>query len=159
MGGPGNTFQWGANDTDIAGETAETLELMSVDASFGGNYSCVVTNAAGSDSDSTFLFIAPYFILQPVDQETANGSSVTLQCVAEAFPRPSYQWARADGELIGDIIVTNTNTLLIDPIFFGEQGDYYCNATSHEGVARSQNATIFSELLCIKHRFLIIICS
>ena len=96
-GGPNNTYQWQANDTDIPGETMEMLMLADVGASTGGMYTCVVTNAAGDDSDNTYIFISPYFITEPVDRLTANGSSITLQCVAEAFPSPSYQWARTDG--------------------------------------------------------------
>ena len=41
--------------------------------------------AAGSDADSTFLFIASYFVVEPINQEVANGSLVTLTCIAEAF--------------------------------------------------------------------------
>ena len=70
----------------------ENLTLANVNASTGGMYTCVVTNAAGNNSDSTFLFISPYFITERVDEETTNGSLVTLQCVAEAFPSPDYLW-------------------------------------------------------------------
>ena len=142
IGGPNNAYQWQANDTDIPGETMENLTLTNVNASTGGMYTCVVTNAAGNDSDSTFLFIAPFFITQPVDEETSNGSSVTLQCVAEAFPSPSYLWARSDGALIREDVITSVYNLSINPVLFGDEGDYYCNATSRNEVARSHDATI-----------------
>ena len=142
LGGTGNTYQWQANDTNIPGETTEVLTLADVDASIGGMYTCVVTNAAGSDSDSTFIFISPYFISQPVNEETINGSSVTLQCVAEAFPSPSYQWERTDGAPIRDIIANDTNSLVFLPVLFGDEGDYYCNATSRTEIAHSEDATL-----------------
>ena len=141
-GGPSNTYQWQTNDTDIEGETMENLTLANVNASTGGMYTCVVTNAAGNDSDSTFLFIAPYFITEPVDEETTNGSSVTLQCVAEAFPSPDYLWARTDGLPIRQELMINSDSLSFDPVIFGDEGDYYCNATSREAVAHSRDATI-----------------
>ena len=68
VGGPDNTYQWQANDTNTQGETMENLTLTNVDASTGGIYTCVVTNAAGSDFDSTFLCIAPYFTTEPVNE-------------------------------------------------------------------------------------------
>ena len=126
LGGPSNAYQWQANDTNNPGETTENLTLPGVNASNGGMYTCVVTNAAGNDSDSTFLFIAPYFISQPVDEETTNGSSVTFQCVAEAFPSPSYQWARTDGEPVRADLATRESSFIFDPTLFGDEGDYYC---------------------------------
>ena len=147
LGGPNNTYQWQANNTDILGETMENLTLANVNASTGGMYTCVVTNAAGNDSDSTFLFIAPYFITEPVDEETDNGSSVIFQCVSEAFPSPSYQWARTNGEPIRHDLVTAENSFIFDPALFGDEGDYYCNATSRLQVARSEDVTLTSELL------------
>ena len=145
LGGPDNTYQWQANETNITGETLENLTLTNVNAPTGGMYTCVVTNAAGSDSDSTFLFIAPYFITQPDNEETDNGSSVSLLCVAEAFPSPSYLWARTDGGTIREELATSESSLVFDPALFGDKGDYYCNATSREGVERSRDATITGE--------------
>ena len=142
LGGPDNTYQWQANDTDIPGETMENLTLTNVNASTGGMYTCVVTNAAGSDSDSTFLFIAPYFITQPVDEETSNGSSVTLQCVAEAFPSPSYLWARTNEGQIREGLLIDEDTLVFSPVLYGDVGEYYCNATSRNEVERSQDAIL-----------------
>ena len=145
QGGPGNTYQWQANDTDIQGETMEMLTLNNVDASTGGLYTCVVTNAAGNDSASTYIFIAPYFTSQPKNEKVTNGSSVTLQCVAEAFPSPSYLWARTDGMPIRGTLLTTTDSFNFDPVMFGDEGDYFCNATSRNEVARSQDATLTGE--------------
>ena len=142
LGGPDNTYQWQTNDTDILGEIVENLTLANVNASTGGMYTCVVTNAAGSDSDSTFLFIAPYFITEPVDEETTNGSSVTFQCVAEAFPSPSYQWARTDGQPVREELIMNASSLMFNPVLFGDEGDYYCNVTSRDEVASTTDVTI-----------------
>ena len=142
LGGPGNTYQWQANNTDIPGETMGTLSLADVDASTGGMYTCVVTNVAGMDADSTYIFIAPYFIIQPVNQEVNNGSLISLLCLAEAFPSPTYIWARTDGLEVREELVNNASTLTFDPALFGDEGIYYCNATSREEIERSQDATL-----------------
>ena len=113
-----------------------------MNASTGGMYTCVVTNAAGNDSDSTFLFADPYFITEPSDELAANGSTVILQCVAEAFPSPTYQWARADGAPIRDELRTNMSNLIFSPVLFGEEGDYYCNISSLGTVYQSRTATV-----------------
>ena len=149
LGGPDNTYQWQANDTDISGEIMENYSVADVDASAGGVYTCVVTNAAGSDADSTFLFIASYFVVEPINQEVANGSLVTLTCIAEAFPSPNYLWARTDTMPIREELITNTSSLIFDPVLFGDEGDYYCNATSREEVAKTQDATLTGNNYCI----------
>ena len=143
-GGPDNLYQWQVNSTNIQGETFHELVLQAVNASTGGLYTCVVTNAAGNDSASTYLFIAPYFISQPVNRNTANGSSVTLQCVAEAFPSPDYLWARTDGQPVREELLINASTLVFNPVLFSDEGDYYCNVTSRDEVARTLDATIAS---------------
>ena len=85
------------------------------------------------------------FVIEPVDEETANGSSVTLQCVAEAFPSPEYQWARTDGVSIREILVTGEGSFVLSPVIYGDEGYYYCNASSRDEVAHSQDVTLTGE--------------
>ena len=120
-GGPNNTYQWQVNSSDITGQTSPVLMIPNVEASNGGMYTCVVSNAAGSDDASTFLFVSPYFTTQPVDTLTDYGSSITLLCEAEAFPSPDYQWGRADGVPIRGGITNYTNMLIIDFVMFGDE--------------------------------------
>ena len=67
-----------------------TLEVMDIDASSGGVYTCIVSNAAGSDSASTTLYVAPY-IVTPLEEQTltTNGSNVNISCDADGFPSPT----------------------------------------------------------------------
>ena len=69
------------------------LEVMDIDASSGGVYTCIVSNAAGSDSASTTLYVAPY-IVTPLEEQTltTNGSNVSISCDADGFPNPSVSW-------------------------------------------------------------------
>ena len=55
MGGPGNSFQWSHNGQDLSGETTSTLTLTNISTSDDGNYTCTVSNSAGSGSDVAML--------------------------------------------------------------------------------------------------------
>ena len=142
MGGPGNTYQWLFNDLDIPEGTSGTLTLTSLTAAMGGEYICLVSNTAGNDTDSTYVFIAPYFTTQPMDIAVHIESSGNLSCVAEAFPYPEYQWERVDGEPIRPDIVTSESTFVISSIMLGDEGDFFCNASSGETSISSEHATI-----------------
>lgn len=146
-GGPGNVYQWQVNSSDIDGATLPTLTLTNIQSSAGGEYTCIVTNEAGSDDASTFLYVSPHFNTQPSDQLTVNGSSISLLCDAQAFPSPDYQWIRVDGEPIRAGIPNSTPMLVINPVMFGDEGDYYCNATSLNAIVQSSVATI-TGILC-----------
>ena len=137
-GGPDNFYQWLVNSTDISGETSTTLMLSNVNASTGGEYSCVVSNGAGNESARTFVFIFPYFTTQPEDRGGSNGSTLTLICEAEAFPSPQFHWARMDGAAIRDgVLGVNFTMLSFSPLMFGDEGSYFCNVTSGSVTIRS----------------------
>lgn len=146
MGGDSRTYRWQHNGMDLPGRSSTTLTLPNVQASQGGTYSCVVTNAAGSASASTLLFIALNIIGQPLDNLTHVGSVASLLCEAEAFPIPTYQWRRVDGLSVRHGILTDSAMLTFSPVLFGDEGAYYCEVTSGATFQRSQNATITGKL-------------
>ena len=89
----------------------------------------MVSNSAGDDSASTYVFISPYITTQPEDSGGPNGSKVILLCEAEAFPSPQYQWKRVDGVPIRDTVLgVNSTMLFFNPLVFGDEGSYFCNA-------------------------------
>ena len=51
-GGPNNTFMWFLDGESILNKTANILVLSEVD---GGEYTCQVSNAAGSENASIIL--------------------------------------------------------------------------------------------------------
>jgi hypothetical protein len=124
MGGPNNTYQWLANGTNLDKQTHESLALFNLRASDGGMYSCVVSNAAGSHTASTHLFINPYFETPTGSIHTSIGSTVFLECEALSFPSPRYMW-------IHDQTALNENTrkLNLTNIQYGDEGAYFCNAS------------------------------
>ena len=145
LGGPQNMYQWQFNESNILGEVTEQLTVSNITASVGGLYTCVVTNDAGNDTDSTYLFVSPYFITPPADLQRFNGSSASFLCDAEAFPYPEYQWARVDGAEIRGDVMTTERELIFDGVLFGDEGGYYCNVSSGGIVATSLTATLASK--------------
>ena len=121
LGGPNNTFQWEVNGNIIGND--RILEVMDINASSGGIYTCIVSNAAGSDSASTTLYVAPY-IVTPLDEQTltVNGSSVNLTCEADGFPLPTISWDRNTT----DITVSGDSELILSTVTFGQEGVYRC---------------------------------
>ena len=142
-GGPNNVFQWQKDGADLLGENQFTLQLTDVNATDGGEYTCVVSNAAGNDSTSTTLYIRLYFAFQPMNIRTETGENRMLNCGAEAFPEPAIEWFRADSEGFGvNVTGMNTNSLMFSPVQFGDEGDYYCTATSNGTSANSSTVTL-----------------
>ncbi len=119
-----------------------TLEIMNVTTSNGGQYTCVVNSTDRVASGSVTIHIQPEFIVQPVSIEVSNGSMTTLICEASAFPDPSYMWERVDRGDIRSDVTTSSSTLVLDPLLFGDEGDYYCNASSGGATIQSHTITI-----------------
>lgn len=105
LGGPQVSFQWQSNGTDLMTQTNSMLNLSSVDASTGGEYTCGASNTAGNSSAITSVFIAPYLVVFPEPVFNVQGSSPSIACMAEAFPSPSYQWIKVKNTIRSDIMV------------------------------------------------------
>ena len=123
-GGPDNVFQWEMSGNIVGNESI--LEVTDIDASSGGSYTCTVSNAAGSDSASTTLYVAPY-IVTPLDEQTltTNGSNVNVTCDADGFPTPTVSWMD-----MTNAEVVNVPLLEFNPVMFGDEGLYRCEATA-----------------------------
>ena len=123
-GGPDNFFQWQMNGNIIGNDNM--LEVMDIDASSGGIYTCTVSNAAGSDSASTTLYVAPY-IVTPLEEQilTTDGSNVNISCDADGFPSPNVSWVD-----MTNVEVINMSLLEFSPVMFGDEGLYRCVATA-----------------------------
>ena len=130
MGGPGNVYKWEKGGEVVANDSI--LILMDIDASSGGSYTCTVSNLAGSDSATTTLYVAPYFVTHPENVETSNKSEVNITCQAESFPDPEYMWMRdGDSSPVREGVVTADmpNSLGFRPVLFGDEGVYTCVAS------------------------------
>ena len=132
LGGPNNTYQWEKNGIILGND--HFLEIINIDSSSGGEYTCTVNNTAGSGSDTAFFYVAPY-IVTPLQEVTltASGDFVNINCYVAGFPSPSVEWFD-----MNDTIVSNTSLLQFSPVTFGNEGLYRCVATA---VANDMNFT------------------
>jgi len=134
QGGPGNSYHWQRNGTELPTETSDTLTIVNVNASVGGDYTCVVSNNVSSDSATTTLYITPVIVTQPMSINTTVGTAVHLTCRAEGFPSPTYTWTK-DGVNQSAIPVPTTDgdgtsTLEFFAVMHGDEGTYQCVAHS-----------------------------
>ncbi|MEO5804400.1 MAG: immunoglobulin domain-containing protein, partial [Verrucomicrobiota bacterium] len=82
------SYQWLFNGIAISGATGSAYSINNAQPTNGGNYSVVVTNAAGSkqsDSASLQILTPPTIVLQPESQSVLAGTNVTFSVTAEAF--------------------------------------------------------------------------
>ncbi len=143
LGGLNNIVQWYKDNVRIDQATRTQLVVRDIEDTNGGVYTCTVSNSAGSENASTTLYVAPYFIDHPLDVAATNGSSVSLGCLAGAFPMPTYVWRRADNASVrAEAVGSNTSTLLYTPVLFGDEGSYYCEATILNVTTPSDSATL-----------------
>ena len=143
QGGPGNTYQWQRNGTNLDNEITQTLAITQISANNGDEYTCIVSNVAGSDSASTSLFVYPEITLNPVDiMDATNGTVRMLACDAAAFPEPQYQWERVGGDFGANVNGINSNLLVFVPVQFGDEGEYICNATANGRTVQSDTSTL-----------------
>ena len=127
-----------------------TLSVTNITAEDGGTYTCVAENEAGSVNDSVTLYVAPYFVEQPVDVFSTLGSKVNLNCEAEGFPAPTIFWlvsvsyepesGSGSGSGVGmpltdEVLIDSCNSsLVLDPVIFEDTGVVFqCFASNGYG--------------------------
>ena len=139
VGGDSNNYQWEKNGRIVGNDSM--LNVLNIDASSGGDYTCRVSNNAGNGSASTTLYVAPY-IVTPLEEVTltSNGSNINLTCETQGFPAPNIIWDRnkTDGivanvtdEIVANVtdeIVATGPQLSIPSVVLGQEGAYRCLA-------------------------------
>ena len=144
LGGPSLSFQWEMNGNIVGNKS--TLNLVAIDAPYGGTYTCTVSNSAGTDSISTVVYIEPYIVVPPDEQLlSSDGSTLNIMCIADGFPAPTVVWEDSVGS-----IVSNSSQLEFYPVMFGDEGLYRCVAFSvinERQFEATAEATLFSKIL------------
>ena len=145
LGGPYNSIQWQKNGQDL-NETNNLLTLTNVTLDGDGAvYTCIANNSAGMGSANITLKFRLIIDLHPMDANSDNNEIVTFSCSARAFPHPVYVWLRVGEELPDSAMGGNTSMLTLSPAHFGDQGDYFCNATSGNLTLSSNLARLTSK--------------
>ena len=140
------SHQWRLNGANINGATGATLTLTSVTVGqSGGNYSCVVTNIAGSATSSTATLtvnaalIAPTITTQPVSRTVTAGTNVSFTIAATGTAPLSYQWRLNSVDVGG----ATSSTLTLTSVTTGQSGgSYSCFVSNVAGTATSSAATL-----------------
>lgn len=124
MGGPEISYIWMTNGVTVGNE--RTQVVVNIDASLGGSYTCIASNAAGNVSASITLYVAPYIVIS-LDEEilTASGSNVNISCNATGFPIPTVNWVD-----VRSMKISHGPLLEFSPIMFEDEGPYRCVAAA-----------------------------
>ena len=151
-------FEWTFNgsvltDANITATFLQsTLTISNVSASNGGEYTCTVSNLAGNASRSSTLYVSPYIVTNPEEVLTSiNGTAgLELECMAEAFPSPTYTWTQLTGRFIPMTVIDDSDSgiLAFSPVvYFGNYGTYVCTASSNGLMVNSSMATVYGKSL------------
>ena len=148
-------YQWRANGSNLDGATNRTLILTNLQFGDTGSYQAAVFNAAGSteSSNASLTVIAissipsgyesgtpgsPSITAHPQNQTVLGGAGRTIRFgVAVSGDGPfSYRW------LFGASPLPNAtgDTLILDDIQVGQQGNYRCVVFNGVSYASSSNA-------------------
>ena len=176
-GGPNNMFRWIRGDIDLenlAGdmfiasnflqnlstivdedwepivvEEGPLLNISSVIGLNSGQYTCVVVNEAGFDSDNTTLFLRPALTSEPSDRQAVPGADIILSCLAESFPEPVFGWEKLNGGVFETLFNETRNFLDFTDVQHEDSGVYRCVATAPgiDGEAVSRSVTLTGELV------------
>ncbi|XP_019857978.1 PREDICTED: hemicentin-1-like, partial [Amphimedon queenslandica] len=127
----------------IVSETAPSLELslQNVNGTNGGDYACIAVNEAGTDNGSVSLLIIPQILTNPVPQFVNVGQYLMLNCRADSFPAPNYQWEmmnRTSGYF--EPLTGQTSYRLTLHIEYYLYGMYRCVATA-DGIEENGTST------------------
>ena len=136
------SWQWQFNGADTLASTGSTLILPSVTLKQAGAYSVIVTNFLGSVTSQvatlTVLDAAPTITLQPLNQTTYAGGTVTFTAGATGSQPFSWQW-RFNGTAIPGATGSSFTLAGVTP---DQAGAYSVVVTNVLGSATSADAIL-----------------
>ncbi|CAN7983551.1 unnamed protein product, partial [Ixodes pacificus] len=95
------TFSWMKDGRVIRNgvtslEDYSTLTMDPVTAQSAGNYTCVVSNSAGTDRYTSALEVKqpPQWVEEPRDISTVEDVEVRIPCSAAGRPKPTVTWTQ-----------------------------------------------------------------
>ncbi|RWS05570.1 Down syndrome cell adhesion molecule-like protein Dscam2 [Dinothrombium tinctorium] len=101
-----------------------TLTINSVKREDAANYTCVVQNSFGKDSQTIALSVkaSPKWLKEPESANVITGEDIALYCEADGFPLPAIRWMKGDTEL------SNEKQLNLKRVSSSDSGSYKCIA-------------------------------
>lgn len=140
-GNPAPFIQWQKDGTDISGANSASVTITNAQyPTDEGTYSIIVTNVAGSLTNSATLtvIVPPVITAQPVDLTVTNGQPASFSVTATGIPAPNYQWLKN-----GSPMANQTNaTLNFGAVTATDIATYAVSVTNLAGSVTSTNVTL-----------------
>lgn len=134
------SFQWFRNGALISGASQNVYSISSVTAANAGNYTCVVTNGAGSSTSQTAVLTvnSPSAVSVQITAsqlQICQGETVTFSAQpANGGVAPNFQWFLNGNAFGGSVQSFNINQL--------QDGDMFtCQVISSETCVQNPSAT------------------
>ncbi len=138
------SYQWLKSGVVVSGATAASYTIASAQTSNAGNYTCVVTNSAGSATSNPVTLtvnavtVAPTIATQPTSAIVTAGGTATFTVVATGTAPLSYQWSK-DGVAIAGATAAGYT---ISSVQAGNAGSYWCVVSNSGGSVTSAGASL-----------------
>ncbi|XP_049272553.1 hemicentin-1-like [Rhipicephalus sanguineus] len=137
----GSVLSKGENVEKSEGEAHSTLSISPLSPRNSGNYTCVASNAAGSDSASSSLIVyAPPKVLPfVIPKNLLVGESVSFICSAASGSKPlKFVWIKDDATVHRGTALRITDsadysTLTIESLKTSDAGNYTCVVSNSGG--------------------------
>ncbi|UJR25150.1 hypothetical protein I4U23_006509 [Adineta vaga] len=132
-----------------------TLIIDQTYASDSGVYKCIFHHGNGTRMESYHsvnILTQPTFTIKlpRVTQRLVKGSTLLLNCLADAWPEPLLKWSRNGTILTGidgvRLQILSNNSLKIDPVHLSDTGRYTCSAENALGIATTTCDVIVYEI-------------
>ncbi len=145
------SYQWQRDGEDIPFATKPTFRVFSASPAVSGTqYSCVVSNALGSEASLpavlTVQMLAPTVNEHPHDVAVTAGEPAQFRVSARGSGTVQYQWQRNSVEILGETSWMYT----LDPAALVDSGAVFrCVVTNEAGNVTSDPATLTVTRLAI----------
>jgi hypothetical protein len=138
IGPDGVVFEETRMDSNTQQSIHIDITISSVNFTHGGEYLCTANNSAGEITATALLLVRP--VVEPKEALAKNGDNVTLLCLVQSFPEPSYIWEMLrdsndsdtfPGEFgfvsgSGENMMATHPFLKFEPVEYGDAGVYRC---------------------------------
>ena len=137
-GTPAPSISWTKNGEPLPVAEGSSLIIPTLSQKDVANYACNASNIAGYQYKNVIVNILTEVarIKQgpPTQLVASKGSTVSLPCEAEGYPKPSISWT-VNGTVINNSakysVDTDTGELNIQQATVEDEGEYKCRATNH----------------------------
>nr|XP_054769474.1 hemicentin-1-like [Lytechinus pictus] len=118
------------------------LDIMGVQDSDSGSYTCMASNDAGFDTETVHLEVgsSPIILQPPIDLGVNYGMNVSVTCIAMGHPAPTVTWRKVGQSHLAAnprITMNEEGNLFIRDMQVEDSGTYVCVAHNEHGSTES----------------------